>query len=64
MYPMEKYHYYVDSKKNVYAASTFAGKIVKGVAKCDPKDEFSLEKGKQLAARRKDCSKAYYSCYS
>ena len=33
----------------------FAGKTIKGVAKCDPTDEFSVEFGEKLAAAR--CNK-------
>ena len=56
-FPLEKYNYYVATDKNgephqVIATSTYAGKVVRGVAKCDPRDEFSLEKGKALAAAR------------
>ena len=36
----------------VVAVSTYAGKKVKGYAKCDPRDEFAYEKGKELAATR------------
>lgn len=45
------YHYYSTSNQ-VIAVSTYAGKTVRGVAKCDPRDEFNLEKGKELATRR------------
>ena len=55
-YPLEKYKYYQFKNENgvdtVAAVSTYAGKTVKGTAKCDPVDEFSLEKGKMLAAVR------------
>ena len=50
-YPLEKYRYYV-TKNKVIAVSTYAGKTVRGVAKCDPNDHFDIEKGKQLAAAR------------
>ena len=36
----------------VIAISTFAGKTVKGVAKADPRDEFDVEIGKELAIAR------------
>ena len=50
---MEKYTYYVAEKqKQVIAVSSYAGRIVRAVAKCDPRDEFSVEKGKKLAAAR------------
>ena len=68
MYPIEKYQFKVFEQKNedgtkssvVIALSTYAGKVVKGVAKCIATDPFDLEKGKQLAAARCDykvCSK-------
>lgn len=51
MYPFEKYRYYTNGRK-VIAVSSYAGKTVRGVAKCASEDEFDLEKGKQLAALR------------
>lgn len=52
-YPMEKYKFYVsDKNRKVIAVSTYEGKAVRGVAKADPRDEFDVEKGKQLAAAR------------
>ena len=45
MYPIEKYRYYTNGRR-VIAVSTYAGKTVRGVATCDPGDEFSMEKGK------------------
>lgn len=48
---ISKYKFYT-SKNLVVAVSTYAGKIVKGKAKCNPKDTFDLEKGKTLAAAR------------
>ena len=54
-YPIEKYKFYTYEKNGsnvVVALSTYAGKNVKGYAKCDPSDTFSLEKGKELAAAR------------
>ena len=53
-YPFEKYHFYVGPNK-VIATSTYAGKTVRGVAKCSKDDIFDIEKGKQLAAAR--CAK-------
>ena len=50
-YPFEKYHFYV-GKNKIVAVSTYAGKSVRGVAKCDPRDEFDMEKGRALAAAR------------
>lgn len=50
-FPIEKYKFYT-TKNTVIAASTYCGKTVKAVAKTDPRDEFDLEKGKNLAAAR------------
>lgn len=50
---MNKYRFYQSDNK-VIAVSTYAGKTVRGVAKCDPEDTFSLEDGKELAAARLD----------
>ena len=48
---VDKYRFYT-SKNQVIAVSTYAGKPVRGVAKCDPEDTFSLEDGKELAMAR------------
>ena len=45
------YKFYVTGNM-VIAVSSFAGKKVRGVAKCNPNDNFDLEKGKTLAAAR------------
>lgn len=50
-YPMEKYKFYTAHNK-IVAVSTYEGRTVRGVAKCDPRDAFDLEKGKELAAAR------------
>lgn len=50
-YPYDKYQYYF-GKNKVVAVSTYAGRKVRGVAKCDPNDTFDVEKGKKLAAAR------------
>ena len=59
IYPLSKYkfHEYTDKKtgiKTVIAISTYAGKNVKGIAKCHPADDgnYDIEKGKMLAASR------------
>lgn len=54
-FPLERYKYQTDNKTIVVAISTYAGKTVRGIAKCDPEDAFDLEKGKELAALR--CAK-------
>lgn len=46
------YKYYTDNASIVVAVSTYAGKKVRGVAKCSSEDKFDLEKGKQLAATK------------
>lgn len=45
-----KYHFAYGPNK-VIAISSFAGKTVRGVAKCAPNDEFNKELGEELAAR-------------
>jgi hypothetical protein len=50
-FSIDKYTFYSSNNK-VVALSSVAGKTVRGVAKCDPDDEFSLEAGKRLAAAR------------
>jgi hypothetical protein len=45
------YRFY-NSQNKVIAVSTYAGKSVRGIAKCDPEDTFSLEDGQELAAAR------------
>ena len=50
---LDKYKFYFDEKNaTVIAVSTYAGKIVKGYAKCDPRDEFDKEAGMKLAEAR------------
>lgn len=48
---MNQYRFY-QSKNKVIAVSTYAGKPVRGIAKCDPTDTFSIEDGEALAAAR------------
>lgn len=48
---MFNYKYIVTGNK-VIALSTYAGKTVRGVAKCALGDEFDIEKGKDLATAR------------
>lgn len=50
-YPREKYKIFVGPNK-VVAVSTYAGRKVRGVAKCAPEDDFDIEKGKNLAIAR------------
>ena len=51
-YPLEKYRFYTDGTNKVIAVSTYAGKFVRGSAKCAPGDKFNPEIGQQLAAAR------------
>lgn len=46
------YKYVVIPCEKVIAISTYAGRTVKGVAKCHPNDTFDVEFGKKLAAAR------------
>lgn len=47
------YKIYKSEKSNkIVALSSFAGKTIKGVAKCDPSDNFSAEFGAKLASAR------------
>ena len=41
-----------ETPNKVIAVSSFAGQTVRGVAKCNPADEFDPEKGAALAAAR------------
>ena len=61
MYTDYNYRYVVTPTK-VIALSTYAGRTVRGVAKCHPDDKFDEEFGKKLAAARcnqKIASKRY-----
>ena len=52
---MDKRYKYIETGSNaIIAISTYAGKPVKGVAKCDPNDNFSYTYGKKLAKARCD----------
>lgn len=49
----DNYKYYVNKEHGiVVAVTTYAGKPVRGIAKCDPRDTFDEETGKRLAAAR------------
>ena len=52
MFTMDKYKFFETKDGKVIAVSTYAGRTVKGVAKCDSRDVFSSEKGRELAAAR------------
>jgi len=47
-----RYKFYSDGKTKVIAVSSYAGRTVRGVAKCDPKDKFDLDQGMILAHKR------------
>ena len=50
-----KYKIFTNSANDVIAVSTYAGKTVKGIAKCDPRDTFDMDKGVEIAEAR--CAK-------
>jgi hypothetical protein len=50
-FPKEKYKYYKEGT-TIHAVSTYAGKVVKGSARLDPRDEYDEEFGKNLAAAK------------
>lgn len=66
------YRYYTNNKDIVVAVSSYAGKPVKGIAKCSADDQFDLDSGKALAAarcnvkvaikRKERALKKYYEC--
>lgn len=49
-----KYNYHIDVEgKKVVCLTRYAGRVVRGIAKCNPEyDEFNIETGKQLAKLR------------
>ena len=49
---MSQYKIYHDDKNKVVAVSSYAGRTVRGVAKCDPRDNFDLSTGVMLAEAR------------
>lgn len=48
------YHYYTTPDNRVICTSTYAGKTVRGIAKCADSDVFDIEFGKRLAKARVD----------
>ena len=49
----KKYHfYYNEENRTVVCTTTYKGQMVRGVAKCDPEDDFHIELGKTLAYLR------------
>ena len=51
MKKFDNYRYVILTNK-VIAISTYAGRTVRGVAKCSPNDKFDIKKGMALAAAR------------
>lgn len=51
---MSRYRTYTDNKGKVIVVSSYAGKNVRGVAKCNPQDNFDVETGKKIAQARCD----------
>jgi len=49
-----RYHTYTDNEHVVVVTSTYAGKTVRGVAKCSPNDKFDICIGENLAKARCD----------
>ena len=49
-----KYTYHTNFKDTVVAVCHYAGRPVRGIAKCSPADDFDLEVGKELAKARCD----------
>lgn len=52
MVDLNKYRFYNSSNGTTVAVSTFAGKTVRGTAKCAPNDDFDPVSGELLAAAR------------
>lgn len=50
-----KYKFFTDGVHRIIAVSTYAGHTVKGIAKCNPDDEFDVNLGKKIAEAR--CAK-------
>ena len=50
---MARYRF-IETNNKVICISTYAKKVVRGVAKCSPNDNFDIEIGKRLAQLRCD----------
>lgn len=49
----EKYHfYYNEDSKTIICTTLYKCQMVRGIAKCDPSDEFNIDDGKKLAYLR------------
>ena len=53
-----RYRKYSDNKGKIVVVSTYAGKTVRGVAKCNPNDNFDEAAGVELAKLRCDAKVA------
>ena len=51
---MARYQTYLAGEKKIIVVSRYAGKVVRGVAKCSPGDTYDVEKGEKLARLRCD----------
>lgn len=51
---MSRYQTYLAGEKKIVVVSRYAGKVVRGVAKCSPGDTYDVEKGEKLARLRCD----------
>lgn len=49
----EKYHFYHNAENGTIVCTTlYKGQMVRGIAKCDPEDNFDIDFGKKLAYLR------------
>lgn len=51
---MARYQTYTVGERKVIVVSRYAGRVVRGVAKCSPGDTYNLQKGEKLARLRCD----------
>ena len=49
-----RYNVYSDGENKIIVTSTYAGKTVRGIAKCAPNDEFNFAAGQAIATARCD----------
>lgn len=52
MFPINKYKFYSTPDGKTIAVSSYAGRAVRGISRCDDRDTFNEESGRQLAAAR------------
>ena len=53
---------YIKTDNKIICISSYAGKAVKGIAKCFPTDEYDQETGEKLARKRCDLKIAIKRC--